>query len=156
EPQLVDTGRKLSSTPPFPYSRPTVEARKCVFNLCPCGNEFEKEFAQFLERAEDIIAFAKLPDPFGFSIEYTDAVSNLRYYEPDFVAVATDGTHHLLETKGREDIDVANKDRAAMLWCENAARLTGTAWRYLKVPQKGYEELQPTDFADLRAFAPPA
>lgn len=155
EPRLIDPGRKLSRTPPFPYSRPTLLARKTVFNLVPCGNEFEKAFARFLEDAPDVTAFAKLPEQFGFAIEYTDASNNLRYYEPDFVALAEDGCHYLIETKGREDIDVANKDRAANLWCENATRLTGDQWRYVKVPQKEYEKLQADEFADLHVFIQP-
>ncbi len=156
QPQLLDAGRKLSVTPPFPYSRPTFDSRKCVFNLVPCGNEFEKSFAKFLHNAPDVAAFAKLPEQFGFAIEYTDANNNLRYYEPDFVAVAEQGTNYLIETKGREDVDVANKDRAATLWAENATRLTGTEWKYIKVKQAEYEALQATEFADVVVIAQPA
>ncbi len=94
------------------------------------------------------------PEQFGFSIEYTDSVGNLRYYEPDFMAVLTDGTHYLIETKGREDPDVSHKDRAARLWCENAALLTRTDWAYLKVLQAEFEKLLPTEFSDLLIFAP--
>ncbi len=153
QPQLLNAGRKLSETPPFPYSRPTFDSRKCVFNLVPCSNEFEKSFAKFLDNAPDITAFAKLPEQFGFAIEYTDANNNLRYYEPDFVAVADHGPHYLIETKGREDVDVANKDRAATLWADNATRLTGTEWKYLKVKQKEFEELQAIEFADVAVIA---
>jgi hypothetical protein len=67
EPQLLHAGRQLSETPPFPWSRPTLKASKCVFNLVPCDNEFEKEFAQFLEKADDVVRFAKLPEQFGLS-----------------------------------------------------------------------------------------
>lgn len=151
EPQLLNAGRKLSETPPFPYSRPTLNARKTVFNLVPCDNEFEREFARFLDDAPDVIAFAKLPEPFGFAIEYTDNAGNLRYYEPDFVAVLDHGTHYLIETKGAETVEVAHKARAAQLWCENATRLAGTSWRYLLARQTEYQRLQPTRFADLVA-----
>ena len=96
----------------------------------------------------------KLPSQFGFAIEYTDTVSNLRYYEPDFVVVLADGTHYLAETKGREDVDVVRKDRAAQIWGENASLLPGVSWNYLKVPEKEYDTLQPTVFADLLALAP--
>ena len=96
--------------------------------------------------------FAKLPEQFAFAIEYTDANNNLRYYEPDFVAVTTDGAHYLIETKGRVDVDVANKERAAILWCENATRLTGTRWEYVKVLQEEYKNLQPDEFTDLLVF----
>ncbi len=122
-----------------------------MFNLVPCDNEFEREFARFLDDAPDVNAFAKLPEPFGFAIEYTDGAGNLRYYEPNFVAVLDDGTHYLIETKGAETVEVAHKARAAQLWCENATRLTGTSWCYLLVRQAEYQRLQPTLFADLVA-----
>lgn len=152
EPQLLHPGRKLSETPPFPWSRPRFEASKCIFNLVPCGNEFEKEFARFLEKADDVERFAKLPQQFGFTIEYTDAIGNLRYYEPDFVAATSDGSHHLIKTKGLEDVNVSNKNRDAHLWCENASTLTDTPWSYLIVRQTDYQSLQPTEFSDLDAL----
>jgi type III restriction enzyme len=153
-PVLEQEGRPLSSCEGFPWSRPILPADKTVFNLVAADNQFEKAFAAFLEKAPDVVRFAKLPTRFGFTISYTDTAANLRYYEPDFVAVTADGTHHLLETKGREDIDVKHKDRAAQLWCENAALLTGIEWRYLKIAQKEFEELRPDDFEDLIALAP--
>jgi len=96
-----------------------------------------------------VAAFAKLPARLGFAIEYTDRATNLRYYEPDFVAVDRDGTHFLIETKGREDIDVAHKDRAARIWCENATLLTGVAWTYVKVPQADFAKLQAAELSEL-------
>jgi type III restriction enzyme len=149
EPQLLHSGRLLSETLPFPWSRATIAADKSVFNLVPCDNEFEKAFALFLQKADDVDRFAKLPEQFGFAIEYTDNMGNLRYYEPDFVVLTKDKTHYIAETKGLEDINVANKDRAAHLWCENATRLTGKPWAYLKVLQTAYKQLQPTRFEDL-------
>jgi len=151
-PKLLAT-RRLSQTPPYPYSRPnSFVASKTIFSLAACDNEFEERFARFLQDARDVAAFAKLPSQFGFFIEYTDSAASLRYYEPDFVAVLADGSHRLIETKGREDPDVAHKDRAARLWCENATQLTSQRWRYLKVPQVGFDRLQPTAFADLSVF----
>lgn len=154
-PTLEGEGRPLSGTEPFPFSRPTFKASKTIFNLVAADNEFERDFAHFLQDATDVRAFAKLPQRFGFAIEYTDSATNLRYYEPDFVAVGYDGSHYLAETKGREDVDVAHKDRAALIWCESATLLTGTAWRYVKVPQTEFGKLQAGDFADVvLAFSP--
>jgi type III restriction enzyme len=149
-PSLEGEGRKLSETPPFPFSRPTFVASKTVFNLVAADNAFERDFAHFLEDAPDVVAFAKLPGRFGFAIEYTDSATNLRYYEPDFIAVDRDGVHHLIETKGQENIDVVHKDRAAGIWCENATLLTDTRWHYVKVPQAEFGKLQPADLADVR------
>jgi len=153
EPILLHPGHRLSATPPFPFSRATIPASKTVFNLVACDNEYERQFAAFLAAAPDVQAFAKLPEQFGFSIEYTDTLLRLRYYEPDFVVADNDGVRYIIETKGREDVDVAHKDRAAAIWCDNATRLTGTEWRYLKAAQTDFERLRPSTLAQLLAVA---
>src|SRR5260221_7078813 len=84
EPIIEGEAHKLSSMQPFAFSRQVLEARKCVFNLVPCDNDFEYAFARFLESAKDVVDFSKLPQQFGFSIEYTDNNANLRYYYPYF------------------------------------------------------------------------
>jgi len=150
QPTLLSEAKQLSTTPPFPFSRLLLESDKTVFNYVACDNEFERDFAQFLNRAEDIIAFAKLPAQFGFSIQYTDSRTNLRHYYPDFVVKRQDGQHWLIETKGREDIEVKLKDEAASYWCKNATHLCKVTWDYLKVPQNEFEKLQPSDFDELR------
>lgn len=152
EPELLAPPRMLSTCSSFPYSRPTYAGRKTVFNLVPCDNELERAFARFLDTAPDVEAFAKLPEQFGFAIEYVDQAANMRYYYPDFVARLDTGEHWLIETKGAETLEVAHKDRAAILWCENATALGDTQWHYIKVPQKELEKLQPSDFADLMAL----
>ena len=155
-PTLENPGRALSETEPFPFSRPTFEASKTVFNLVAGDNDFEQQFAHFLQDASDVRSFAKLPRQFRFTIEYTDSATNLRYYEPDFVAVDLDGARYVIETKGQENIDVAHKDRAATIWCENATLLTEVTWLYLKVPQVEFSKLQPQVLSDaFLAFSVP-
>jgi type III restriction enzyme len=154
EPKLLEPERLLSTCPPFPWSRVVLEDAKTVFNLVPCDNNFERDFAKFLHDANDVARFAKLPRPFGFAIDYTDGSMNLRSYYPDFVAVDKKGTRWLLETKGAETGEVAHKDVAATQWCANATQLTGTKWEYLKVPQKDFETLQPSRLEHLIALKP--
>jgi type III restriction enzyme len=151
-PEIVGPPQKLSQIEPFAYSRPTYLASKCILNRVPCDNEFEVEFSKFLQSTKEVTKFSKLPSRFGFSIEYTDSVANLRYYEPDFVAVLDNYEHYLIETKGREDPDVPHKDRAAKLWCEYASGLTKVQWRYLKIPQQDFRRLEPNEFSDLNVF----
>ena len=62
---------------------------------------------------------------------------NLRSY-PDFFAVDNRGTRWLLDTKGT----MVSK------------RCTGTKWEYLKVPQRGFETLQPSRLEHLIALKP--
>ena len=129
------------------------EGRKCVFNLVPCGNAFERAFAKFLDGASDVKALGKLPEVFGFAIEHPDPNMNLRSYSPDFAAVEEDGTLWLLETKGQETPEVQRKDEAAQRWCDDATALTGVRWRYLKVPQKQFEQLQAATLSDLTVIS---
>ena len=149
EAELLSVERLLSITPAFPTSKKVFDAKKSVFNYTPCDNDFELAFAQFLEKSEDVRAFAKLPEQFGFCIQYTDTLANIRNYYPDFVAITKDGDYWLIETKGREDIEVQLKDQAAHHWCETASSLTDTTWKYLKVLQKDFEKLHPDEFSDL-------
>lgn len=149
QPVLLSLERWLSSTPPFPTSKKVLEAKKTIFNYTPCDNDYEYDFAQFLDKSSDIKAFAKLPEQFGFSIQYTDASVNIRHYFPDFVAVSQDGAHWIIETKGREDVDVKLKDSAALNWCRTVTHLTATEWKYLKVLQREFEDLSPENFSEL-------
>lgn len=150
KPELLTQERFLSSTPPFPFSKIIMEASKSVFNYVACDNKFEESFAKFLQSSEDVEAFAKLPEQFGFCIQYTDTLANIRHYYPDFVVKLSDNKHWLIETKGREDVEVKLKDEAAKIWCENATFLTDIDWNYLKVLQKDFESLHPTSFGELK------
>jgi len=149
-PELLTPLKMLSSTEPFSFSRLLMESRKTIFNYVACENEFERDFAQFLDKTSDILAFAKLPFNFGFSIAYTDTRANMRNYYPDFIVKRSDSEYWLIETKGREDLDVAMKDQAARRWCENATKLTGKNWKYLKVGQNEYGKLKPESFEELK------
>ncbi|MCI4352696.1 MAG: DEAD/DEAH box helicase family protein [Thermoplasmata archaeon] len=148
-PTLETQGKRLSEGRPFPYSRLTYDSTKSVYKLVPCANTFERDFAHFLDSAEDVKAFAKIPESFGFSIEYADSVANLRHYFPDFVVVTNDEKHYLVETKGMEDVDVPHKDSAARLWCTNATTLTSITWNYIKVLQKEWTKLEAERFEEI-------
>ncbi|HVK97323.1 MAG TPA: DEAD/DEAH box helicase family protein [Flavisolibacter sp.] len=150
-PTLVTEARMLSITPPFPYSKVKcmIESGKTIFNYVANHNDFERSFSKFLHDSTDVTSFSKLPEQFGFCIQYTDTLANIRNYFPDFIAVTSDKRHWVIETKGREDVDVQMKDNAAIMWCENATELTGTSWNYIKVPQKEFEGLRPDDFQEL-------
>lgn len=150
EPTLYEQSNLLSETTAFPHSSKVVQAEKTLFNLTPCCNEFEQNFARFLDKAPDIVSFANLGNlPSKLSIEYLDKETNLRFYEPDFVAIDSEGAHWLLETKGREDLDVQYKNERAEKWCQDASDLTGVNWHFLMIPQKQFEKLSPQKFTDL-------
>lgn len=152
-PVLESAGRRLSSIAPFPWSQQAPACRKTIFNKVACDNNFEVAFARFLDNADDVARFAKLPLRFGFSIPYIDTRGNLRHYYPDFVVIDADEVAYLVETKGLEDIEVAKKDHSAIIWTERATALTGQAWRYIKVLQAVFQDQTPKTFAECVQFA---
>lgn len=125
----------VSETPAFMWSKAVATGEKQVFNKVPLDSSLEGAFAHFLDRAEDVTAYAKLTQTSRFSIEYLSTRGVLRYYYPDFVVRLSDDTHVIVETKGLEDVEVARKDVRARRWCEDASKLTGDTWEYLKVPE---------------------
>ena len=131
---------KLSDTSPFIWSKMVYPANKCVFNYVPCDNNFEVEFAKFLDKVEDVVSFSKIVPKIGFFVEYRDSGGNLRLYYPDFVVATDKEGYFIVETKGREDVDVEYKDKRIKLWCEDVNRLTGANWSFKRIDQKDFEK----------------
>jgi type III restriction enzyme len=160
--QLKPTPIRLSETRTFTWRRMTATAAHTIFNQVACFNQFEADFAAFLDRAPDVKAFAKLAEWFtGFGLEYLSASGSVRVYYPDFVArVAQPGeeTMWVLETKGREDFDseVSRKDAHAEWWCSQVTAQSGVAWRYVKLPYRRFHGKWPGTFAQLIEMLKPA
>lgn len=148
---------RLSETEPYPTTRPVAAASKTVFNLVPCDSTLEERFARWLdEGAPDVLAFAKNEPAVRFDVSYLGAGGGLRFYRPDFV-VRTPQATYVVETKGLETLDTPRKDRRMARWCEDAARLDGREWRYLKVGESLFDGGEWDSLAALeQASAPPA
>ncbi len=139
EPDRKDT-IKLSDTLPFVWQKLVYPANKSIFNYVPCDNDFEVDFAKFLDRAEDVVSFSKIVSKIGFFVEYRDSAGNLRLYYPDFVVLDDKDKHLIIETKGREDVDVEHKDKRIGLWCEDATNLMESKWSFIRVDQEDFEK----------------
>jgi type III restriction enzyme len=140
---------KLSDTRPFVWSKLVHPANKCIFNYVPCDNNFEVDFAKFLDRAPDVIAFSKISSKIGFFVEYKDSDGNIRLYYPDFLVLTERKEHVIIETKGREDVDVKHKDNRIRLWCEDATNLTGEKWFFIRINQEDFEKYRFKDLNEL-------
>ena len=60
--------------------------------------------------------------------------SDGREYNPDFVAVETDGVHWLVESKMDKEMkspDVAGKENVALRWANHVSAKTDAKWQYL-------------------------
>jgi type III restriction enzyme len=134
---------------------PAIEAAKTAFNLVPCTNAFEKEMAQFLDRAPDVAAFCKNAGPEAVRIDYQTHAGRLAHYTPDFLMLLESGKYVMLETKGRVDIDVPLNIRAADAWCR-AASTRGLQWAYVYVPQEVFAKIDDIYLQTLASLCEPA
>lgn len=143
---------RLSSWKPFQVTHsethPVLDAEKTLFNLVPCNRELELAIAKYFDRAPDVGAFAANTGPQSLRIDYLALGGRLAFYKPDFFVRSTSGARYLVETKGREDRDVARKATAAKAWCA-AASTEGAPWDYIYVPQGVFERLTGDALEDL-------
>ena len=135
--------------------KPVETAKNTLFNLVPCDFSLEVAMAAFLDTASDIAAFAKNAGPQSLRIDYLTGDQRLAFYRPDFFVRLSDGSCALVETKGRQDIDVPRKATAAIEWCKTASK--GDAkWEYVFVPQNVMEGLTGNKFEHLARACTPA
>ena len=108
----------------------------------------------------------------GFRIDYVKANGDLSNYVPDFIVKTTDGTVWIIETKGREEIDLPQKMKRLRPWCEDATAASraeggdvqdvlmqrspgkggsGPAYHFVYVDQAGFETHKLKLFAALPA-----
>lgn len=135
---------KLSETrPQVVRRRESIEATKSLLNKVAGDNDFELDFARFLERASDVQAFYKNSEVTSFTIEYQSAGGGIiRDYRPDFIARDTAGIIWIIETKGREDLEDPRKWERLKLWCEDASvQDAPNCYRALFVRQEAWESL---------------
>lgn len=131
---------KLSKSPPFTWRRKRERLTKTIFNFVALYNDFEGEFAKFLNKCADIDSFAALAGT-DFKIDYLTSKGAIRFYYPDFVAVQKVGKQKslwILETKGREFPELENKNKAVERWCKQVSEQTGKEWKYLMVKQSHF------------------
>jgi type III restriction enzyme len=146
---------KLSETRPFSWRRnlPPLVAKKTVFNYVATYNDFERRFAEFLDKASDVLRFAALGTTEQgesgtlFRVEYLKPSGAIGFYYPDWVVVqkSVDGeVNWIIETKGRVWEGTTAKDEAIQEWCERISKATGAAWRFIRVNQTNFESRRPT------------
>jgi type III restriction enzyme len=153
----IDGHIRLRDTRPFRTEpRRFLPAKKSVFNRIvgeAGADRLELDFAAFLEDARDVHAYGKNYLAVGFKIEFVRANGELSTYTPDFFVRTTAGDVWIVETKGREELDVPQKMARLRQWCEDATEAAkdegGPAYHFVYVDQDGFEKFKPTTFAGL-------
>jgi type III restriction enzyme len=152
---------RLSETKPFSWRRnlPPFEARKTVFNYVATYNNFERRFAEFLDKkAGDVLRFASLgttaqgESGSQFRVDYLKPSGAIGFYHPDWVVVQKTKAGEvswIIETKGRVWEGTAAKDEAIQSWCARVTVATGADWRYVRINQTDFDARVATALGDL-------
>jgi type III restriction enzyme len=83
------------------------------------------------------------------------ADGDLSNYVPDFFVRDGDGAVYVIETKGREELELPQKMARLKQWCQDATSASrasgGAEYRFVYVDQEGFERSPPRDLAGLLA-----
>jgi len=155
----IDGMIRLRQTRPFRTEpREYLMPKKSVFNRIvgePHAGGFELAFAKFLDDAPDVASFAKNYLAVGFKLDYVKTSGELADYVPDFFVRTNEGNVWIVETKGREELDLPAKMARLKQWCEDATTASradgGAEYGFVYVDQAGFERTPPADFSALAA-----
>jgi type III restriction enzyme len=86
----------------------------------------------------------------NFKLDYVKADGDISNYYPDFIVKLPDHKIVIVETKGREDLDVPLKMARLKQWCEDINKAQSEAvFDFVFVSQESFEKYQPKSFQDL-------
>lgn len=151
---------RLSETKPFSWRRnlPPLEAKKTIFNYVATYNDFERRFAEFLDKAKDVVRFASLgtteqgESGTQFRVDYLKPSGAIGFYHPDWVVVQKTKTgeiNWIIETKGRVWEGTEAKDEALKTWCARVGEVMRSTWCYIRINQIEFDAHNPSELADL-------
>ena len=133
--------------------QPYLTPKKTVFNRITGDSQFERDFADFLEKCPDVVSFAKNYIAFSskFKIDYVNAEGNISNYYPDFFVKLKDGRLIIAETKGWDDPDVDFKMCRLAQWCEDTNKISSDViYDFVYVDEVSFEMYpQPKTFQQL-------
>ena len=142
---------KLRQTRPFvAKEQGYLIPKKSVFNKIIGDGGLELQFARFLEECDDVVSYGKNYLLVHFKLDYVNADGDISNYYPDFFVKVSDKQMFIVETKGREDLDVPLKMERLRQWCEdvNAAQ-SEVKYDFVYVDEESFKEYRPTSFRAL-------
>lgn len=142
---------KLRQTRPFVVKdQGYLIPKKSVFNRIIGDGHFELRFASFLENCEDVVSYAKNYLAVRFKLDYVKADGDISNYYPDFLVKLSEKEVVVVETKGREELDLPQKMQRLRQWCEdlNSAQ-SKVKYDFVYVDEESFEKYKPASFKQL-------
>jgi len=142
---------KISKTRPFVVKdQGYMMPKKSLFNRIVGDSHLELEFADFLDKADDVISFAKNFFAVQFKIDYRNSDGDISNYFPDFIVKAKNNEIYIVETKGQEDTDVALKRKRLQQWCDDVNKQQKKfVYKELYVTEEDFKKYKTDSFLQL-------
>jgi len=142
---------KISKCRPFVVKdQGYIVPKKSVFNKIIGDSHLELRFANFLETCEDIISYVKNYFGVHFKIDYKNYDGDISNYYPDFIVKKSEKEIFIIETKGREDLDVPLKMQRLKQWCEDLNKIQGKIkYDFVYVDEKSFDKYKISSFEEL-------
>ncbi len=148
--EIRDSIRLRNVRPFVAKNQPYLVPKKSVFNRIIGDQGLEMNFAAFLENCDDIISFAKNYFAVSFRLDYVKADGNISNYYPDFIVKVNPKLVVIVETKGREELDLPEKMHRLKQWCEDINRIQDEIkYDFVYVDEESYRKYQPKSFSDI-------
>ena len=148
--QLSETTRVRDTRPFMVKEQECLIPQKSVFNKITGDSHFELEFAAVLENCPDVVSYAKNYFGIHFKLDYVNADGDISNYYPDFLVKLMDSRVIVVETKGREDLDVPLKMQRLSQWCEDVNKTsTDVTYDFVYVDQESFDVYRPETFQQL-------
>jgi type III restriction enzyme len=127
-------------------------AKKSVFNRIIGDGDLELRFASFLENSADVVSFGKNYFAVSFKLDYVNSHGDISNYYPDFLVKLNDGRIVVVETKGREELDLPQKMQRLKQWCAdvNGAQAQ-IRYDFVYVDEESFDTYKPKTFDSLLA-----
>ena len=121
-----------------------------MFNKIVGDSHLELEFASFLDNCEDIVSYAKNYFAVNLRIDYVNADGNISNYYPDFIVKVSEKEIYIVETKGREDLDVPLKIERLKQWCNDINNIqSNIRFDFVYVDEESFNKYRPKSFRSL-------
>ncbi|MDD3992843.1 MAG: hypothetical protein PHV70_11915 [Desulfobacteraceae bacterium] len=150
--EIRDTIRLRQPRPFVAREQGYLLPKKSVFNRLIGDSALELDFAAFLEDCPDVVSFAKNYLAVHFKLDYITAAGDIANYYPDFLVKLNDGRVVIVETKGREELDVPQKMMRLAQWCADVNQAQKqVVYDYVFVDEAGFRKYRPDSFEALMA-----
>ena len=142
---------KLKKVRPFTViDKSYVVQNKSVINKIVGDSHLELEFASFLDGCDDVVSYAKNYYAVNLRIDYVKSDGNISNFYPDFIVKVSEKEINIVETKGREDLDVPLKMERLKQWCDDINNAqSNIRYDFVYVDEESFKKYNPKTFKSL-------